>query len=450
MKKHIKILLVDSSPLQASFKSWLEQEGYSVVTANDGVKALNYLKDNSVLPDIILSDTVIPNMDGFELCSKACKLYPDIPFVMLTIHNDEKNIKKAFNSGAVEYLGKPFSKTELLIRVSSVLKRHKKEKFLSQKIRSLYSDQTELLVHNKKFENFQVESAKTEETFKKVFNNANDAMLIIYGNSFLDCNEAAVKLLDAESTKDVLACHPSELSPTIQPDGRDSYEKANEMIKIAFEKGFHRFEWMHKKITGDFFPVEVSLTPIGYKNELMLHTLWKDLTLQKKNEEKLEKANQKIVQSNEELEKANQIILKKAKAKGDFLATMSHEIRTPLNAIMGSARLLRESKSSEEIKQYTDMIETSGNFLLGIINNVLDYSRIEAHKLKILSSQFCLKNIIKNIQKILTKTAESKKLIFEVQTNNDLSQELTGDDIRLQQIILNLCNNFHSKVKCNR
>ncbi len=112
-----------------------------------------------------------------------------------------------------------------------------------------------------------------------------------------------------------------------------------------------------------------------------------------------------------------------------------------LNAIMGSARLLKESESPEETKQYTDIIETSGNLLLGIVNNVLDYSRIEAHMLTILSNQFSLDSIINSLKEILEKTAESKKLKFEVQSDFDLSVELIGDDIRLQQIILNLCNN---------
>ena len=164
--------------------------------------------------------------------------------------------------------------------------------------------------------------------------------------------------------------------------------------------------------------------------------------------DELGQANIKLEKSNTKLEKANQIIKIKAediknaaKTKSRFLTLMSHEIRTPLNAIMGSARLLKESKSSEEKKQYSEIIETSGNLLLGIINNVLDYSRIEAHMLKILSNQFSLDNIVRRMKDLLENIAESKKLHFDVQTNSDLSQVIVGDDIRLQQIILNLCNN---------
>ncbi len=134
-----------------------------------------------------------------------------------------------------------------------------------------------------------LENNKAQNAFKKVFYNASDAILIISGDKFIDCNESTIKLLNAKNKEDVLITHPSYLSPKMQPDGRSSFEKANDMIAIAFKKGFHRFEWMHKKLTGEVFPVEVSLTVITYNNEMMLHTLWKDLTEQKKNE--LELAN---------------------------------------------------------------------------------------------------------------------------------------------------------------
>ena len=134
------------------------------------------------------------------------------------------------------------------------------------------------------------ERKKIDIAFKKIFYNGKDALLLIFGNNFIDCNNATVKLLNVESKQDVLITHPSQLSPEKQPDGRYSFEKANEMMDIAYKKGFHRFEWMHKKFTGEVFPVEVSLTTIEYDNKLMLHTLWKDLTEEKKKEEQLKKS----------------------------------------------------------------------------------------------------------------------------------------------------------------
>ena len=134
------------------------------------------------------------------------------------------------------------------------------------------------------------ESKKIDIAFKKIFYSAKDALSLTFGNNIIDCNNATVKLLNAESKQDILITHPSQLSPEKQPDGRYSFEKANEMMDIAYKKGFHRFEWMHKKITGEVFPVEVSLTAIEYNHKLMLHALWKDLTKEKEKEEQLKKS----------------------------------------------------------------------------------------------------------------------------------------------------------------
>ena len=175
-----------------------------------------------------------------------------------------------------------------------------------------------------------------------------------------------------------------------------------------------------------------------------------ELTRNKLNDKikELDQSNKQLILSNEKLEQANQIINKKAddlkassKVQSRFLAMMSHEIRTPLNAIMGSARLLKDAESPEENRQYTEIIEISGNLLLGIINNVLDYSQIEAGMLNLLSSNFRLSDIVGNLKEILKKSAESKDLEFKLQTDSDLGIDIVGDDIRLQQIILNLGNN---------
>ena len=235
-------------------------------------------------------------------------------------------------------------------------------------------------------------------------------------------------------------------------------EEKNQHIPILFQTAISADE--HNMIKGiqagavDFISKPISEEILTGKVKLLLEMQRnkRELELIKyKLKEKIGElglTNKELIQSNEKLEGANRTIKKKAKdietaakVKSSFLAIMSHEIRTPLNAIMGSARLLKESESTEEKTQYAEIIETSGNLLLGIVNNVLDYSRIEAGMLRLLSNQFCLDIIIGGLNELLKKSAEDKNLQFRVQTNSDLSVELTGDDIRLQQIILNLCNN---------
>ena len=120
---------------------------------------------------------------------------------------------------------------------------------------------------------------------------------------------------------------------------------------------------------------------------------------------------------------------------------MSHEIRTPMNAILGGTHLLKKAKTREEQKEFIDIIEKSGNLLLGIINNVLDYSKLEAGKSILLENCFSLKKATDELYSILSGIAKEKRLEFIIRHDTDLSTEIIGDDVRLDQVLLNLCNN---------
>ena len=127
---------------------------------------------------------------------------------------------------------------------------------------------------------------ESEKRFRGVLYASEDAILLIDNQKFVDCNEATVKML-GYSSRDEFLKHPAEVSPPIQPDGRNSFDKANEMMKIASEKGFHRFEWMHRKSNGEDFPVEVSLTPVSFQGKSILHCVWRDITELKQAEQEL-------------------------------------------------------------------------------------------------------------------------------------------------------------------
>ena len=86
--------------------------------------------------------------------------------------------------------------------------------------------------------------------YRELFERSADANLIIDGDTFVDCNEATVKMLRYATREEFLQTHPSELSPEYQPDGRISFEKANEMMALAFARGSHRFEWNHQRADG--------------------------------------------------------------------------------------------------------------------------------------------------------------------------------------------------------
>ncbi len=138
-----------------------------------------------------------------------------------------------------------------------------------------YEDITE----RKRIEEALIES---EAKFRFLFERSADALLILDGDIFIDCNQAAVEMLRASSKEEILNRHPSELSPAAQPDGRSSQEKSAALNAAAIERGSLRFEWVHRRVDGEEFPVEVLLTAIPLQEKRLLYVVWRDITERKK------------------------------------------------------------------------------------------------------------------------------------------------------------------------
>ena len=141
---------------------------------------------------------------------------------------------------------------------------------------------------------------KSEKKFKDLFKKSSDALLIIKNSIFTDCNDATCKMLGYSSKNEFLNVHPSKLSPIVQPDGKNSFEKAEEMMSITFEKGSYRFEWIHTKKNGEDFPVEVLLTLISKEpDNKTIYCVWRDITKRKLDELILKESEQNLLAAQE-------------------------------------------------------------------------------------------------------------------------------------------------------
>ncbi len=140
----------------------------------------------------------------------------------------------------------------------------------------------------------EVALQESEKKYRDLFEKSEDASLVIHNGKFIDCNQATINMLGYNSKDELLMMHPSELSPEKQADGKLSFTKANEMMKIAFRNGSHRFEWIHKRFNGDGFPVEVLLTAISTDEEnQIIHAVLRDITKRNQTEELLQKSEEK-------------------------------------------------------------------------------------------------------------------------------------------------------------
>ena len=128
-------------------------------------------------------------------------------------------------------------------------------------------------------------------------------------------------------------------------------------------------------------------------------------------------------------------------AQRDFLARMSHEIRTPMNGVLGMAKLAQNAKTEELRLEYLGKIHTSASLLLGIINDILDISKIEAGKMEIEAHPFNLKDIIVNIRDLLMPRVNEKNLQFLISIDESVPEMVVGDSLRISQILFNIIGN---------
>jgi hypothetical protein len=167
-----------------------------------------------------------------------------------------------------------------------------------------------------------------------------------------------------------------------------------------------------------------------------------ELSAQQIQQEKKDEMNRRLLkQTNEKLLQCNALSQRENISKSDFLANMSHEIRTPLNIILGMANLLAETELDQTQMQYLSSLRVTGRQLMEILNNVLEFSRIEAGKIIVEPEPFSLQKIIQQIEASALPLCLQKKLKFMVEHDPLLVMERIGDPLKIFQILLNLINN---------
>lgn len=149
------------------------------------------------------------------------------------------------------------------------------------------------------------------------------------------------------------------------------------------------------------------------------------------NQESIVKA---VEQQNKELQELEQQQTK-------FFSNMSHEIRTPLNAIMGMNEVILREAKEESIRHYAKDVKNSGRFLLSLVNDILDYSKIRAGKMQIVPGEYNLADMIKEINTLVKSYIGEKPLEYQVRVSDELPKRLYGDEVRITQVIVNLLTN---------
>ncbi len=276
---------------------------------------------------------------------------------------------------------------------------------------------------------------QSERKFRAIFDQTFQFIgLLTTDGTLLEANRTALKFSNIEES-DVIGkpfwetpwwTHSTELQ-----------DKLREAVREAAQGGFVRFEATHPAADGDLHYVDFSLKPVTDEagNVVLLIPEGRDITDRKRAEKLIEERTVELQAAMERAEVAN-------RAKSEFLSNMSHELRTPLNAILGYAQILkRHDNLTQSQKQQLDIMHSSGEHLLTLINDLLDVSRIEARKMELQAAPFDLPDLLRLVFNLTRPGADEKGLNLAYDALTPLPEYVQGDERKVRQILLNLLSN---------
>lgn len=286
----------------------------------------------------------------------------------------------------------------------------------------------------------------SEEKFFKAFHLGPDVFYIskIFDGELIEVNDAFCNITGF-SREEAIGKTSIELNLWANTDDRNKYvsklKEKGKALNLEFLFNFKNNEKKFGLLSAEFITVD---------NESCILGIIHDITERKEREEKIKAQNEEIQSQNEEYKQINKDLLdakqraeESDKLKTAFLQNISHEIRTPMNGIMGFTNLLLKPNLTEDNKRkYIDIIHSNCQGLLGIINDIIDISRIERGQVSLHLSEFNLNKLFDELEQFFTPSARIKDL--KLICKKGLSEEesiIVADDLKIKQVLNNLINN---------
>lgn len=410
-----KIVVVDDEKIVTSaFATLLKVEGFSDAHFfNNPKDALEFLKENT--PDLIISDFLMPEMNGLEFLSEAKNLHPEVSRILLTGYADKENAIRAINEvGLYRYIEKPWNNDDLILNIKNGIERSYLLSQLRQKI-------SELEVAKKELEKYShnLEQLVEERTIDLRQTNAKLAGIVNYcADGIVILNEDGI-IEQVNPACESLIGHVNEKIINMSVDNFLFSKKtfiSKELHRVEENELFLRDFFIKNPLSGTITPVEISFARINPEDEFKKFVgVIRDVTEQKKAD----------------------------KLRDDFIATLTHDLRTPLLAAIQTLKFFLEGAVGElddKQKLLLATMQKSNEDLLGLVNALLEVYKYDAEKLTLNKTDFNIYELTKHVYDELRPLADKKNISFEIDCNNK-DIEINADRSELRRVICNLCGN---------
>ncbi len=279
----------------------------------------------------------------------------------------------------------------------------------------------------KRVQRIAAETERTRNRYQTLFETNTDGIVILGKNGFIGCNPAALEMFGYPNEAHFIIQNAWDLGTNPQPDGRTATEVAAESIATAFAEGHAFMKWEAQRANGSSFQAEIALHAMRFEGEPTLQAIVRDLTPEKEDEQALHAAHAAELAS--------------ATLKTQFITNISHEIRTPMNGVLGMADLLQRQPLTPTQAEYVHAINDSAHTLLGVLDDLLDFSKLAAGRMTIEQVAFDLPALLTSVSQLPRHRAETAGLQFHLDPLDTLPRWVTGDPLRLRQILTNLLDN---------
>ena len=414
MKKGKIVVVDDEKVVTSAFGMLLKVEGFlDAHFFNSPFEAIEFLKENT--PDLIISDFLMPEMNGLEFLTEAKKLHPEVSRILLTGYADKENAIRAINEvGLYRYIEKPWSNEDLIINIQNGIERSYLLSQLRQKI-------SELEVAKKELEKYShnLEQLVEERTADLRESNAKLAGVVNYcADGIVILNQDGVIEQVNPSCENFVGLVNEKIVGSSIDDFLFSKKTfiSKELNKFEENELFLRDFYIKNPLSNNILPVEISFARINPDEEYRRFVgVIRDVTEQKKSD----------------------------KLRDDFIATLTHDLRTPLLAAIQTLKFFLDGAVGElddRQKLLLSTMQKSNEDLLGLVNALLEVYRYDAEKSTLNKSDFCIYELAKLVYDELKPLTENKNIDFEIDCA-DKNIEINADRSELRRVICNLCGN---------